>query len=557
MLIIFELVENKFVFTYHILGSLLPFFFILLNKLFLVNNLNDFIITVLVLFLCLASTASLDAQIHVRADRNMATYEVGELMNFQVTSVDSGQVSYIIRRDNHAPILEKGSFYLEAGQTYNIPFSHDEPSFLLCYVNQGASSDRAGIAISPYQIQPVEREPSDFDAFWEEQKEEMRSIVSNPQLTPHSTNNYNDTYKLVMDHIDDRKVYGYISIPKGEGPFPAFLVMPSFGGGANHVSPGNNESAQTNAIVITLSIHNADPEIGDPDRYEPNDISTREGNYYRYGLMAGVRCIDYLFTRDDFDKQNLGVMGVSQGGGLSLIMAGLDTRIKMLVYSVPALCQHNGLRYDRTSGHPYFIFNSRTRVGTPEHEQSTSDAIRYYDAINFAKRYKGPSMFFLSYEDHVCPPGTGMAANNLMTGGPKIIKHSRETVHETPDYQIKRYDAIRNFMPATQGANGAISTDVGYDIITTADSYTTTVGSPVTLTSAVTLEDKVVDLSSDWEKLVGPGKAIFSTPTSSTTTISFDQPGTYTLKYNATDDRYIEETNRWVTIHNFITITVE
>ena len=521
------------------------------------NKHGDFIITVFVLLLCLASAATLEAQIHVQADRSMATYEVGELMNFQVTSTESGEVSYIIRRDNHAPILEKGSFYLEAGQTYNIPFSHEEPSFLLCYVNQEDNSDRAGIAISPYQIQPVEREPADFDAFWDKQKEEMRAVDSNPQLTPHSSNNYNDTYKLVMDHIDDRKVYAYVTIPKGQGRFPAFLVMPSFGGGADHVNPGNNESAQINAIIITMSIHNADPELGDPDRYEPNDISTREGNYYRYGFMAGVRCLDYLFTRDDFDKQNLGVMGISQGGGLSIVMAGLDDRIKMLVYSVPALCQHNGLKYDRTSGHPYFIFNSRTRDGSPEHEQNTSDAIRYYDAVNFAKRYKGPSMSFLSYEDHVCPPGTGMAANNLLTGSPKIINHSRETVHETPDYQIKRYDAIRKFMPVTKGSNGAISVDVGYGVTTTADNYTTVVDNPVTLTSTVTLEDGIVDLSSDWAKLSGSGKAIFSNPTSSTTTVKFDQAGTYVLKYNATDARYIEQTDRWVTIHNFITITVE
>ena len=508
------------------------------------------------LFSGLAFTATLEAQVHVKADRDMATYEVGELMNFQVSSSESGEVSYIIRKDNHAPILEKGTFNLEAGQTYNIPFSHEEPSFLLCYVNQGASSDRAGIAISPYQIQPVEREPADFDTFWEGQKQEMRTIDSNPQLIPHSSNNFNDTYKLVMDHIDDRQVHGYVTIPKGEGPFPAFLVMPSFGGGPNHVTPGNNESAQINAIVITLSIHNADPEIGDPDRYEPNDISTKEGNYYRYGFMAGVRCIDYLFTRDDFDKQNLGVMGISQGGGLALIMSGLDNRIKMLVHSVPALCQHNGLRYDRTSGHPYFIFNSRTRYGTPEHEQNTSDAIRYYDAVNFAKRYKGPSMLFLSYEDHVCPPGTGMAANNLLTGGPKIINHSRETVHETPDYQIKRYDAIRNFMPVTKGSSGAISTDVGYGVTTTTSSYSTTVGEPVELTSIVTLEDSIADLSSDWAKLQGPGKAVFTAPTSSTTSVSFDHPGTYVLKYSATDDQYIEQTDRWVTIHNFVTITV-
>ncbi len=506
--------------------------------------------------LCFCCFQTAHTQIKVVADRPRANYDVGELMNFQVSSTESGEVTFIIRRDNHAPIIKKGSFYLEAGETYNIPFTFEEPAFLLCYVNQGDFADRSGVAFSPFDIVPVEPEPTDFDAFWEAQKAEMREIPSNPVLTKHSETNFNVTYDLVMDHLDGRKVYAYVSIPKGEGPFPGFLILPSFGGGANHVTPGDNESAQINAIVVKMSIHNADPAEGDPDQYLPNDISSKEGNYYRYALMAGVRCLDYLFTRDDFDGQNVGVMGISQGGGLSLSMAGLDQRIKLLVHSVPALCQHNGLTYDRESGHPYFIFRSRTTAATSEHEQATADAVRYYDAINFAKRFKGASTLFLSYEDHVCPPGTVMAANNQLTGGPKIIMHSRETVHETPDYSIKRFDSIRNFMSVTRNSNGAISQDLGYNVTTNTSRFLGSVNAPFQLTTSVTLEEQILDLDSSWEKVSGPGKAVFSSPDSSDTSVRFDAPGTYILKYTALDDRLIEQTERWVTVHDYITLFV-
>lgn len=529
--------------------------FIFLNKIIPVRKTNLNLYWAIMLCICCVHAA--EAQIKVIADRPRASYDVGEVMNFQVTSTESGEASFIIRRDNHSPILEKGTFYLEAGETYNLPFTFEEPAFLICYVNQGDFADRAGIAFSPFDIIPIEQEPADFDAFWNAQKAEMREIPSNPVLTKHSENNFNTTYDLVMDHIDGRKVYGYISIPKGDGPFPAFLVMPSFGGGANHVTPGDNEAAQINSIVIRMSIHNANPAEGDPDLYTPNDISTREGNYYRYALMAGVRCIDYLFERDDFDKENMGVMGISQGGGLSIIMSGLDQRIKLLVHSVPALCQHNGLTYDRESGHPYFLFSSRTTAGTPEHEQSTADAIRYYDAINFAKRFKGPSTLFLSYEDHVCPPGTVMAANNVLTGGPKIIMHSRETTHDAPDYPIKRFDTIRNFMPETRNADAAVSQNLGYNVATQTSGFLEAVNSPFQLSATVSLEEQILDLESSWEKVSGPGKAIFSEPTSGTTTVHFDKPGTYTIKYTALDDRFIEQTTRWVTVHDYITLFVE
>lgn len=507
------------------------------------------------MFLCFSNLAQ--AQIKVFADRSNATYDLGEIINFQVTSTETGEASFVIRRDNHSPIIKKGTFFLEAGQTYTIPFSFEEPTFLLCYVNQGDFADRSGIAIAPFDISPIEDEPADFDEYWKNQTETMRAIPSNPVLTAHSSTNFNDTYNLVMDHLDGRKVYAYISVPKGDGPFPATLIMPSFGGGANHVRPGNNESSQINSIVIRMSIHNADPAEGDPELYMPNDISSRDGNYYRYAFMAGVRCIDYLFTRDDFDKNNLGVMGVSQGGGLSIIMSGLDQRIKTLVHAIPALCQHNGLTYDRESGHPYFLFSSRTTAGTSEHEANTANAIRYYDAVHFAKRFKGPSTLFLSYEDHVCPPATVMAANNMITGGRKIILHSRETVHDTPDYALKRFDAIRNFVPATRNSNGSVSQNTGYDVSTNIGAFVTEVSNAIELSSQVTLEGNVLELPSAWEKVSGPGKVIFSNPKSASTTVRFDKPGTYVLKFTALDDRFIEQTERWVSIHDHVTLFVE
>ena len=59
--------------------------------------------------------------------------------------------------------------------------------------------------------------------------------------------------------------------------------------------------------------------------------------YYKYGVLGAIRAIDYIFSRSDFNGSEMGVMGVSQGGGLAYLVAGVDDRVNLLLNSVPAL----------------------------------------------------------------------------------------------------------------------------------------------------------------------------------------------------------------------------
>ena len=93
---------------------------------------------------------------------------------------------------------------------------------------------------------------------------------------------------------------------------------------------------------MSLSIHNTPPYQLDPNAYKPDDFSTPEGSYYYLAILAGIRAIDYIFTRPDVDGQNLGLTGASQGGGLCTLIAGFDSRVKMITMSDPALAEQIG-----------------------------------------------------------------------------------------------------------------------------------------------------------------------------------------------------------------------
>lgn len=501
---------------------------------------------------------NITAQLNVVADRKNATYHAGELMHFDVTSNASGQATYSIKYDERSPSIETGTIDLVAGTTTKIPFSVFESCFVLCEVQQYGQSSRAAAAFSPYDIAPYEDEPADFDAFWNSMKQQLAAVPMNPNISFYSSTSRSTTYRVNLANIEGRRVYGWLTIPNGEGPFPASLVMPSFGSGPFHVRPRDHTAEHTGMIIFAISIHNAEPDQGDFNAYQPNDISKREGNYYRFALMGAVRAIDYIYTRPEFDGNNMMVMGVSQGGGLSISVAGLDNRIKAMINSVPALCQHSGMRYGKTSGHPYFIFKSRTENGSTAHEQGTIVASHYYDAMNFAKRFKGPSLSFMSYEDVTCPPGTVFAANNQIDGT-KVIYHRREAGHDQPDYFTDaRFDFVRKHFPQTinnSPANPSFAT--GY-YANAGDDQTTSIGQAINLNGSIQVNGiENTWFPVQWEKVSGAGKVQFSDNNSHSTTATFSKAGTYVLRFVGQDTNFPEQDAKWVSVLDYVTIVVQ
>ncbi|MDX2134256.1 MAG: acetylxylan esterase [Saprospiraceae bacterium] len=365
------------------------------------------------------------------AGSDKTLYQVGEPILFRILSNVSGPCVYTIREDRYLPVLATGTLDLVAGVESIVTFSMAYPTFLAFTVDQGGSVADAGVGIEACAIEPVVFLPNDFDRFWDSLKTELAAVPINPQITrrdDHSSQ-AQTTYKMVLDNIDGKKVYGWISIPNCPGPFAAILSLPSFG---NFPVGPNTFDAADGAIGVAISIHDYDCEETVPDTiaYAPGGhFLDRNTNYYKAAILGCLRTIDYLFTRPDFDGVHMAVTGVSQGGGLALMTAGLDPRVKYVAQGVTALCNHAAYASERSSGFPYWV-----RTAVEQFGADTQLVIRetgYYDVVHFARRYKGPSYNFVGYNDEICPPASVFAAYNQLTGN-KTMFHSITTGHNNP-----------------------------------------------------------------------------------------------------------------------------
>ena len=64
-------------------------------------------------------------------------------------------------------------------------------------------------------------------------------------------------------------------------------------------------------------------------------ILDKHDYYYRRLFTDAVRAVDMLVASDFVDADRIAVCGGSQGGGIALAVAGLDSRVKAVMTDVP------------------------------------------------------------------------------------------------------------------------------------------------------------------------------------------------------------------------------
>lgn len=504
-------------------------------------------------------SSSVFAQLQVNASRPDATYEAGEMMYFEVTSDTWGEVNYIIRFDPKTPPLKIGKIIVNPGVLAKIPFILEEPGSVLCRVTKDSSSIVTGAIFSKYDLRSYVEEPADFDNFWDGVKTELATVPMDPVLTFLDSTNLSKTYRINLGNINNRRVYGYISIPKGiSPPYPAMLTLPPFGSVENICVPETNIAEWGGALSISINIHEAEPDEIDPNSYKPTDISNPDLYYYKHSIAGAMRAIDYIFSRPDFNGTDMGVVGISQGGGLALMTAGVDQRVKCLVQTVSALCGHAGHRWDRPAGLPLFIRDSRGSWGNISHEDSTLNASKYFDGIFFAKRFKGPAYSFISYADTISPLETIYTAINQFREK-EITLHSLRLGHQSPSnfYEL-RSEFWRKVFPAMQNNPFPWTpTTTGYDVISNAD-FSIPSGGVANLSANVIYNNNALNnLSAKWMVIEGPGKVTFTTsPISYSTSATFSEDGEYIFRFVAMDNSNIDTEFSFVTISDFVKVTV-
>lgn len=157
-------------------------------------------------------------------------------------------------------------------------------------------------------------------------------------------------------------------------------------------------------------------------------ITDPNAYFYRRVFTDGVRAVEAIRARAEIDPARIAVVGGSQGGGISLAVAGLVPTVKAVMPDVPFLSD-----FPRAIGvatRDAYLEISRYLAQHRDRVQRALETLRYFDTVNFGPRAKAHALFSVALMDTICPPSTVYGAYNAYAGASKKIVQYTFNDHE-------------------------------------------------------------------------------------------------------------------------------
>jgi cephalosporin-C deacetylase len=389
----------------------------------------------------------------VAPDHTDWTYKPGEKVKFTITVLQNGNLlkNAVVKYETGPEKMEpqqKDSLLLPSGTLVMDAGTMKEPGFLRCIafaiVNGKSYRGLATAAFNPWQIEPAVKNPADFISFWDKAKADLAKIPMDARMTllpERCTENVNVYHVNLQNYRPGARLYGILCVPKKEGKYPAILQVPGAG-----VRPyaGDIANAEKGFITFQIGIHgipvNMDVSVysnlmaGALSGYPNYNLDDRDRYYYKRVYLGCVRANDFIVSLPQYDGNNLGVIGGSQGGALSIITAALDPRVKYWAAYYPALSDLTGYLQGRAGGWPHLFDKNNIVFNNTKEKINTAG---YYDVVNFARQLKVPGFYTMGFNDETCPPTSMYAAYNVITA-PKELFLALETGHWTYPEQTEK-----------------------------------------------------------------------------------------------------------------------
>ncbi len=297
----------------------------------------------------------------------------------------------------------------------------------------------------PEEMDICDTRPGDFSTFWKKGLEKLAEVPLEaresfyadysgaqiddynyaraclpPDYDPcgHQTEKV-EASKISFAGLGGIRIYGWLAKPKGKGPFKVMLVLPGAGFAAR---PIPLEHARHGYLALDIQVHGQKvdqqeykslPGYGADAIYDPADRY-----YYHNVYLNCVQAVHYLLSREDADASRLAVVGGSQGGRLTTVVAALDKRVRA---AVPAITHFANLPYLDFARAANDAGSDGVGMDAARGKSVRSRCLAYYDVMNFAPDVVCPVLMNVGLIDRVSPPSGVFAVYNRLRSEKKAI----------------------------------------------------------------------------------------------------------------------------------------
>ena len=397
-----------------------------------------------------------DLQIKVTCTPLSHLCRVNEPVTFFITANRSEALEAVISLDGEA-VLETHTVTPPAQLTASLPF----PGFLRCTVKSGETKAECGVGVDPDQIEPLMKEPEDFDAFWEQSFKELEAIPADFHMTPCDGIENFDIFRLDCANVNDLRFYAFLALPREREKKVPLMVL--FGGGEAYISeqsfrttpPAVENQMGVRCAVLFFQLPPYPPVVNSDDckpRHEEflKEIGLRRYVYfgmdspktfYAYpAILGSIRLLNIVADMPEINKEAIVYSGASHGGGFGLYYCCFSKLIKAAFCGVPNFGDIGGFltgRHPTDSNAPEFHGHYETR--------------KYFDTAFCARRITCPVFTSAGFIDSACAPTAVYAIYNNLAGPQMIYNkinfgHGGATADYRPMYQLWLAERLRELL---------------------------------------------------------------------------------------------------------------
>ncbi|MBI1276826.1 MAG: prolyl oligopeptidase family serine peptidase [Anaerolineaceae bacterium] len=281
---------------------------------------------------------------------------------------------------------------------------------------------------------PARSEAADFDAFWQSTLAEAHSFPLNATFTPVNAKlKMVETFDVTFNGFGGQPIKGWLILPRDRsGKIPCIVEYIGYGGGRGFAIDWLLWATAGYAhFIMDTRGQGSSWKQGDTPDVEPagsnpqhpgfmtRGIMKPETYYYRRVFTDAVRAVEAARSHEAIDGSRIAITGGSQGGGITLAVAGLDSSVTLAMPDVPFLC-HYKVAIEKADRDPYgeivrYLHTHR------DHVKTVLSNLDYFDGINFSARAQAKALFSVGLMDDICPARTVYAAYNHYAGEKDIV----------------------------------------------------------------------------------------------------------------------------------------
>jgi len=228
--------------------------------------------------------------------------------------------------------------------------------------------------------------PRDFDQYWQHTLDALAGYPARPEIDviPLRSTEFATLYGVRLTSLGPYRVFGYLSIPAGAGPFPAIYYAPKYQSVLEIIPQGTANWQRSRYVTFALAgrgQRNADSPYAAMFPGLLTDGIEDARSYVFRGIVAdSVRGLQFLLTRSEVDPARVVVVG----NDMALITPALQPGATHVV-TTPALFHDTAALAPRTRTYPLEEINDYLRV-YPDRAPAVRRTLGYYDLAFLAPR---------------------------------------------------------------------------------------------------------------------------------------------------------------------------